>query len=97
MRVPLWMPTFIHNLYCYVSIAPGGATSDAFSVRTFTSFASVGVTSPLTCVISGSNTTCSDTTHVITLPAGAFIDDQDVTTGIPAARTLACSMEVDQY
>jgi len=97
MKDPLWLPTFVHNLSCYTSVAPGGATSDAFTLRSFTTFASSATVTPLTCTISGSNTICSDTTHMVTLPAGAFIDYQDVTTGTPAARTIACSAEIDQY
>jgi hypothetical protein len=97
MRTPVFLQSFVHNLNCYTSAAPGGATSDAFTMRSATSFGTAETVTPLTCTVSGTNTTCSDLTHMVTLAAGSFFEFQDQTTGVPAARSIACSYEVDKY
>lgn len=79
----------IKNLYCAVSTAPGSAKSFAFTYR------KNGASQTLTCTISGSGTTCNDTTHTFTVAAGDLVSIQSNPTGSPTSSTGNCAAELD--
>lgn len=90
-------PVYVRSLSCQTSVAPGGATSDAFTVRTGTSLGGTMGTTTVTCTISGVAKTCTSALSLAAaIPGGSVIDLQDVTTGTPAARTMACALQVDE-
>lgn len=80
----------VSDLQCRMSATNGGGNSDAFTVTSGT-FGATGLTgSSITCTATN-GTNCSDTTHTLAVTAGQAVEIKDVTTGTPAARTLACS------
>lgn len=93
-------PVTVRNLYCQTSVAPGAGNTDAFTLRSGTGLVAVGsmVNSPLTCSITGASaTSClSPPALVAPLPAGSVIDLKDTTTGTPAARSISCTLQVDE-
>ncbi|MBI3334895.1 MAG: hypothetical protein HY001_00145 [Candidatus Portnoybacteria bacterium] len=74
------------TLRCRIT-APGGSTSRQFN------FTINAITSAMTCTISGTNTTCSDTTNTASVAAGDTVSIQEVPSGAPTASKLQCSLE----
>ena len=85
------------NLNCYVSASPGAAKSDTFTIRSATALGGSMGNSSVSCAITGASaTSCSDTTHSLSLAAGSVMDIEDVTVGSAiTARTIACAFSAD--
>jgi len=78
------------NLYCSVKTAPGVGKSWAFTLR------KNGAASSVTCMISGTSTTCTDSSNTSTAVAGDLFAVQIVPTSNPAASdALSCGLEYD--
>jgi hypothetical protein len=74
------------NLQCNVTAAQGGGKSDTFTLR------SAGATTALTCQATNT-TSCTDTTHTVSLAAGALVDFQDVPSSTASARNGGCAWQ----
>ena len=78
------------NLYIEVSAAPGGSTSYVFTVRLN------GVGTALTCTVSGSNTSCNDTSNNFAVVAGDEVTlESSPAGGTPTATAPQWSVRFD--
>lgn len=81
----------IKNLYCATAVSPGTGHSWALTLQNPT-----GTDSALTCTISDTNTSCSDSTHSVSVSAGAQIQMHSLTSGTAnSGGTAVCTMEYD--
>jgi len=62
----------VRNFYVFLETAPGGTTSWIFTLRIGTPGGTTSNTA-VTCTVSGSSQTCSDTTHTQAYTAGQLI------------------------
>lgn len=76
----------IHNLYCYLSTAPGGSDTVIITARI------AGSDSALTCTISAAGQTCNDTSNSAAVVAGNGLSVKEVSSAGTAAG-LVCSFE----
>lgn len=103
MELPISpLPYTIRQVTCYDSVAPGAATSDAFVIRAGgpgpVAIGSMANTT-MTCTIAGATAKSCSTALTLSAaePAGTVIDIADTTTGTPAARTIACVVQIDEF
>lgn len=78
----------VENMYCFVHTAPGLGNSWLLTLRK-----NAGDTA-LTCTISGTDTFCQDTTHLVAVAVGDLLSYSSVPTGPPTAAPLHCSVSV---
>lgn len=77
------------NLNVKLSVAPGsGGATYTINLR------KNATTTALTCTVADPNTTCSDTTHSVTVAAGDLMDIEVVPANIPTASKLTFNMIV---
>lgn len=81
------------GLYCTTSVAPASGQTQTLTVRIGSAAGSMGASS-LTCQITSSGTTCSDTTHSAALPAGEFWDLQSVTSATSGSMFWSCTLNL---
>jgi hypothetical protein len=85
-------PGTFKNFYAVVNSAPGGTATFVFTLRVNGASPSSGPT----CTITGSATTCSDTTHTATITAGQTYDVLLATSAAAASTIPLASVEFDQ-
>jgi hypothetical protein len=76
----------LKNLYVNLGTAPGAGTS-----RTCTLY-KAGSATAITCVISNTSTSASDTTHTVTIAAGDTLEFDFTLSGSPASTTFSIGM-----
>jgi hypothetical protein len=69
------------NFFAYVTAAPSVGNSWVFTVR------KNGVSSTVTCTISGTSQSCSDTTHTLSFTQGDLISIQATTPNHPSVTS----------
>lgn len=80
-NLPIAQSGTFSGLYVTLGSAPGGSASYAFTLRV------AGADTAATCTITGSATSCSDTTHSVNISSGQTWDIKSVAAGTPAAQT----------
>jgi hypothetical protein len=76
------------NMYCQVTTAPGSTHSWVFTA------AKNGSAQTLTCTISNSSTTCSDTTHSFTVTSFDTVN-YNITDNGATLTGMGCAVEFD--
>ena len=77
------------SLNIRLSGSPGSGKSFLFTLR------KNGADTTLTCTVADTNTTCSDTTHTVSMAPGDVFSVSSVPSGTPTARSPFISMVVD--
>jgi hypothetical protein len=77
------------NLHALVDVAPGAVLSDTFTVRVN------GASTGLACAISGTDRSCADTNHTVSILAGDTCDVQVVTSLGSMPSRMHSSSEFD--
>ncbi len=86
-RCPVTRQTILQNLFVVVSLAPGSAKTNVFTVMTN------GVASALAVNLIGTSTNGSDTTHNVTVPAGTEIGVRVTTAPGSVSGKVSWSLE----
>lgn len=79
--------TTAQNMYVSISGTPGGTASYAIALMVN------GSPSALTCTITSAITSCSDTSHTVSLSAGDLVSIRSTPTNTPTVRAFSWSIE----
>lgn len=86
--VPAPGPATLSNFYVQMTAAPGAGNTAVFTVR------DNAAGTALTCTVSGSATSCNDTTHTVNISQGDLMDIQVAPTGtVVATPNLLTSLQ----
>jgi hypothetical protein len=83
------VPGTFKNLYININVAPSGSQTDIFTLRVN------GADTAVTCTITGTATSCNDTTHTATITAGQNWSIKVVGSGSAAATLATGGVEFD--